>query len=322
VSPNPFVFVVGCPRSGTTLLQRMLDHHPLLAVANDSHFIPRALERSAQHEGNPPLTPDLVESVRTYRRFHRLGLPDSAVARAAARSDTYASFVSSLYSAFARVHGKALGGEKTPDYVKHLPLLGRLFPGARTIHLIRDGRDVAVSTLAWAREDKGPGRFRLWRTRPVAVCALWWSWLVSTGTRDGRRLGADRYQEVRYEDLTATPQETVGELLRFLGLPDSRDCVTFHEGKVRNDPNLSPKQAWLPATPGLRNWRRELDQQDVELFEAIAGNLLSSLGYERAFPTISDAAQEVADDSRRRWDLERAERAARRARRQEVLERA
>jgi hypothetical protein len=68
---NPCVFAVGCPRSGTTLLQRMLDHHPGLGVANDTHFIPHAID---DHSGrvDPRLTPELVESVRSYRRFPRL----------------------------------------------------------------------------------------------------------------------------------------------------------------------------------------------------------------------------------------------------------
>lgn len=82
---NPYLFVVGCPRSGTTLLQRMLDAHPDLAVANDSHFILETLADFAPLDPlsgidlDPALTRDLVEWVRTYRTFGRLGLDDRAV---------------------------------------------------------------------------------------------------------------------------------------------------------------------------------------------------------------------------------------------------
>jgi hypothetical protein len=310
VTRNPCVFVVGCPRSGTTLLQRMLDHHPSLAVANDTHFIPRALEKAGRVE-NPRLTPDLVDAVRHYRRFHRLGLDAAAVGRAAAHSETYAAFVAALYSEFAHVAGKPLGGEKTPDYVRRLPLLHALFPWARTIHIFRDGRDTALSILDWAREDKGPGRFRLWRTQPVAVCALWWDALVRCGRRDGLDLGAGRYREVRYEHLVANPRDTMADLLRFLDLPFAPETVTFYEGKTRLDPRLSAKRAWLPPTPGLRDWRAHMPDQDVELFEALAGDLLSSLGYERAFPTIAESTRTLAADHRRRFELELAERRTR-----------
>ena len=170
---NPYLFVVGCPRSGTTLLQRMLDQHPQLAVSNDTHFIPRAIEGLT--EGTDlPLTPELIERVRGYRRFPRLGLSEAAVSGAAAKARTYGEFVSALYFEFGRMHGKPLAGEKTPDYVRYLPLLHALFPWVRTVHIIRDGRDVTLSTLEWAPEDRGPGRYDLWREEPVAVCALWW----------------------------------------------------------------------------------------------------------------------------------------------------
>ena len=69
---NPCVFIVGCPRSGTTLLQRMLDAHPQLAVANDSHFIPRALEAFG-HDGDVPLTPALVDWVKQRSEERRVG---------------------------------------------------------------------------------------------------------------------------------------------------------------------------------------------------------------------------------------------------------
>ena len=154
---HPFVFVVGCPRSGTTLLQRMLDHHPQLAVANDTHFIPHAIERVGGDPGTE-LTPDLVEFVRGYRRFSRMGLVDAAVARAASSTGTFAQFTSALYREFALQRGRRHSGEKTPDYVRNLPLLHGMFPWVRTIHIVRDGRDVVLSAVEWAGPDKGPGR--------------------------------------------------------------------------------------------------------------------------------------------------------------------
>ncbi|HEX2729849.1 MAG TPA: sulfotransferase, partial [Rubrobacteraceae bacterium] len=208
---NPCLFVVGCPRSGTTLLQRMLSNHPLLAVANDSHFIPRVIKNLAAGT-DPDLTPELVERVQAYKRFYRLELPDTAVEEAARRSRTYGEFVSALYSEYGRLRGKPLAGEKTPDYVRCLPRLHALFPWVRTIHIIRDGRDVALSTVEWAKETKGPGRFELWREEPVAVCALWWRHQVETGRRDSASLSPDSYREVKYEDLVDRPEAPLEHL--------------------------------------------------------------------------------------------------------------
>jgi|SRR5688572_18427281 len=312
--PNPYVFVVGCPRSGTTLLQRMLDHHPLLTVANDSHFIPRAVAPFGA-SADLPLTADLVERVVGYRRFPRLGVPAEDARAAADRATTYAEFVSELYGELARLRGKPLAGEKTPDYVRCLPLLHALFPDARVIHIVRDGRDVALSTLEWASEERGPGRLELWREEPVGVCALWWRWQVEGGRRDGAELGPEVYREIRYEDLVADPAQKLRELAAFLGLPFAPDMAAFHTGKTRRDPGLSAKKAWLPATPGLRDWRRQMPPRELELFEAIAGPSLSSFGYERAIDGVSP---EIAASARRCetwWRSEMSERRAKRERR-------
>jgi hypothetical protein len=306
---NPYVFVVGCPRSGTTLLQRMLDHHPQLAVAKDSHFIPLAIA-DLTNETDPPLTPNLIEWVCSYHRFYRLGISDAIVREAAEKAHTYGEFVSVLYSEYGRMHGKLLAGEKTPDYCLYLPILYALFPWVRTIHIIRDGRDVALSTLEWAHASKGPGRLELWREEPAAVCALWWWWQVSTGMRDGKDLGPVQYLEVKYEDLVVRPDEILRCITTFLELPFAMEMLAFHVGKTRDEPGLSAKDAWLPPTPGLRDWRTQMAERDVELFEAIAGDLISLLGYERGFSTISPRVAEVAERCQMWWDSEMARRQA------------
>ena len=95
---NPYVFAVGCPRSGTTLLQRMLDAHPRLTVANDPSFIVHGIRGA---DGDVPLTPQLVERVVSYRAFHRFGLSPTEARVAAARATTYAGFVERLFDTLA-----------------------------------------------------------------------------------------------------------------------------------------------------------------------------------------------------------------------------
>src|SRR5262249_16939829 len=162
---------------GTTLLQRMLDSHPQLAVANDVDFIPRAIERLSEVV-DPPLTPELVARARSYHRFARLHLPDDVVDQTAAGAPTSREFVSALYDEYGGRKSKVLAGQKRPSYVRHLPLLHALFPWARIIHIIRDGRDTALSIMGWSRDGKGPCKMALWQEEPVAVCALWWRWQV------------------------------------------------------------------------------------------------------------------------------------------------
>jgi hypothetical protein len=287
----------------------MLDNHPLLAVSNDPHFIPFA---PGVRDGlDPPVTPELVDWLLAYRAFARLGLDEGTVRTTAAGTRTFSELVAALYDAFGRARGKLLAGEKTPRYVRYLPLLHALFPAARVVHIVRDGRDVALSTLDWARADRGPGRFRLWQDEPVAVCALSWRWHVSTGMRDGAVLGRERYLETRYEQLVAEPESALRAIAAFLELPYAAEMTEFHQGRTRADPGLSAKSAWLPPTLGLRDWRVQMPERDVELYEAIAGDLLARHGYERAFLTISDETAARAERARAAWHAELVERRSR-----------
>ena len=187
-----------------------------------------------------------------------------------------AEFVGALYAAYARAHGKRLAGEKTPDYVRYLPQLHALFPSARFIHIIRDGRDVALSVRDWTQGGKGPSRRAMWDEEPVAVCALWWRRFVSTGFRDGAPLGCSAYREVLYERLVEAPEATLTELAEFLCLPDSPAMAAYHVGKTHQRSGRSSKSAWLPPTSGLRDWRSAMAPRDRALFELLAGEELSA----------------------------------------------
>lgn len=291
---SPAFFVVGCPRSGTTLLQRMLDAHPWLAVVNDSHFIPRALEKldpalitAVERHGDVPLSRSLVESVTRYHRFPRLGLEASDVSAAAAASSTYREFVTSLYRALAKRHGKRMAAEKTPDYARRLPLLSALFPWAKVIHIIRDGRDAALSILSWTENRKGPAKLPLWTSEPLGASALWWRWLVQQARRDGAALGGRRYLEVRYEQLVVEPTAQLQRACAFLDVPFTAAMVAYNAGKQKARQRRSAKKAWLPPTVGLRDWRSQMSPEDIALFEALSGDLLAEMDYPLTSPALA-----------------------------------
>jgi len=305
---NPFVFVVGCPRSGTTLLQRMLNNHPQLAVAYDTLFIPATLR--GQPEQNPAVTPALVDRIGRFHRFQRFGLPEDVLARLAPEANDFAGLVGRIYDAFARLNNKPLGGEKSPGYVRHMPVLQALFPWARFLHLVRDGRDVSLSLIDWGKQKhrpKGPARkYAMWAESPVAVSALWWAYKAERGRQDAALLRPATYMEITYESLVAEPEAALREVADFLQLPYSVDMVNFHVGKTVRRAGLSAKSAWLPATKGVRDWRRSMKRDDLELFEALAGDCLSAFGYPLHFDTISSPTLKRARRYRELWARERA----------------
>jgi len=178
-----------------------------------------------------------------------------------------------------------------------------LFPWVRSIHIIRDGREVCLSALEWAHDGKGPSKLALWDEEPVAVCALWWRWQVQTGRRDGAAL-AERYHETHYETLVARPQETLRGLAEFLGLPDAPEMAAYHVGRTVDRPGMSAKKAWLPPTAGLRDWHDHMSTRDRALFEALAGDLLSELGYDLSIDTVPAEVTDTAERCRSWWEAQ------------------
>ncbi|HKF55883.1 MAG TPA: sulfotransferase, partial [Blastocatellia bacterium] len=118
---------------------------------------------------------------------------------------------------------------------------------------------------------------------------------VKRGRQAGRLLESGRYYEIRYESLVARPAEECALLCAFLGLPYEEGMLRFHERRRRAAPPSDAKQAWLssegesefrlrPITPGLRDWRSQMTEEDVEKFEVSTGELLNELAYPRVFP--------------------------------------
>jgi sulfotransferase family protein len=293
---NPYVFVVGCPRSGTTLLQRLLDAHPRLAVIDETRWIDHwcTERRGVTAEGF--VTGELIMQLLEFPRFAQLGLGREELESLlnGGRPLQYPSFVAGLFDLYGRSRGKPLVGDKTPRYVRSLPTLHEFFPQARFVHLIRDGRETSLSVVNWRKAEKLAETFPTWREHPVATAALWWEWQVRLGREAGPSLGPQLYHEVRYEALVADSAGELEPLCAFLDLPLDEAMLRFHEGRERNESDLSAKSAWLPPTPGLRDWSTQMTGEDVERFEATAGELLDELGYPRAVPEPSAGAGELA----------------------------
>lgn len=303
MSTNPCVFVVGCPRSGTTLLRRILDAHGKLAIPKaETHWIPK-LARPPYVSEDGAVTPSLREALEANARFRKLGLPDDFfdAVFAGGRQPAYPELVRAVFDAYAHAHGKPLSGDKTPGYARCVRALHDLFPGARFIHLVRDGRDVALSLHAWKRLPKTVARLDTFAEDPWMTLALFWEWMTRLALEAGEALPPGQYLDVRYERLlTDLPAET-RRLCAFLGLEWDSNMLTFFEGKQRPGAELSAKKSWLPPTPGLRDWRSQMAPEALEAFETVAGPLLDRLGYERGAPASRPDLEDRARELRTRF---------------------
>jgi hypothetical protein len=267
------LFVLGVRRSGTTLLRVMLDRNSAIAIPDESYFIPQLAHR---HPGATVDVDAFLDDVRRLATLREWGLPASAVAERLRPGMTRGDAIGAIFAAYAGLQGKERWGDKTPLYMQYLPLLERTFPDARFVHLVRDGRDAALSFLSvprgimtegWGHPKDAAGFARLWRTEVEAAQAL------------GRRVGPDRYLALRYEDLVRDSAAELARVCAFAGLEFEADMLDY---VGRSDSARKPHQQRLnqPPTTGVRDWRTELDPADEAAFEDAAGDLLAALGYE------------------------------------------
>lgn len=280
---NPFVFIVGCPRSGTTLLRRMVNAHPQIAITRETHWISRWFKTRTGLTPEGMVTPELIPSLFQYHRFPALSLAREEVERLTASGDplSYADFVTALFDLHGKKQGKPLVGDKTPGYVRNIPLLHSLWPKVRFVHLIRDGRDVCLSMRHWRMAERALGNYPTWAEDPVSTIALWWEWHVRLGRLGGLSLAPGQYWELRYESLVSQPEKACMALCNYLEIPFDGAMLRYNEGRTRECHKLSANKAWLPPTPGLRDWRSQMDPHDLERFEAVASELLDELDYPR-----------------------------------------
>jgi LPS sulfotransferase NodH len=282
----PPVLVLGVRRSGTTLLRVMLDRHSQLAIPDESYFIPQLADR---HRG--PIDVDaFVDDLRRLPTLREWDVDVEAVRARLRPGQPSGEAIGAVYEAYAEGQSKERWGDKTPMYMQRLPMLERLFPTALYVHLIRDGRDCALSfaqmpegivTRSWAHPQDAAGFACQWRAEIVAAREL------------EKRVGP-RMLEVRYEQLVADPERVLRRICDHVGLA-FEPAMLDYAGSV--DVTRQPHQQSLtrPPTPGLRDWKTEMPPADVQAFEAVAGDVLAELGYEtRSAPTVRGRLQRAS----------------------------
>lgn len=271
------IFVIGCPRSGTTLLQLMLHSHRRIAIPPETRFVLAAYAsrngfgdlRSEQNRR--ALASFIVGKRKTL--FYDLGLDAQEITEEiAAGPPTLGSGLGIVFSAYARRFGKPRWGDKRPGYYTCIPGLLRLFPDAQLVHLIRDGRDCVASlkTMPWFGRDIN-----------AAICT--WKEAIRNCRRAARTLPADTYFELRYEELVADPARHLAALCDYLGEeydpamcePQKVAGLAIPKRKVWHD---DTHDAVTSARSG--SWQQRLEPWEISLCEATMGRQLRSLGYE------------------------------------------
>ncbi|ETX00295.1 MAG: hypothetical protein ETSY1_11740 [Candidatus Entotheonella factor] len=266
------VFIVGMPRSGTTLMRALLNQHPRISLAlTESHFIPYFIKSF----GDPPPfhSPDQIE--RFIKHFHQTvffqNLSQQGHTFTIEDLSQHANLASwaSIFECILRHFSPkpdqtdAIWGDKTPGYLKHIPLLKQLYPEAKFLHIIRDPRDYCLS----ARQSWGKSIYR---------AAHRWQATLSKARQVGQSLG-DAYLEVTYESLLGETEDVMGRIAAFLG-------CDYHPSMAQT--GLSPEDTG--STTGkygivkdnTNKYRQHLSQHEIKRIEEIVCHCTAELAYE------------------------------------------
>jgi len=268
------IFIVGVGRSGTTLIRQMINSHSQIAVPYESHFMTKYINKLEQY-GSLDVNNNferLIEDICAEPILNNWDYsPSAAELLESSPNRELASVLGHFFNLYARYHGKTLWGDKS-DYLDRMYMIRRLFPNAKFIHIIRDGRDVASSVL------KMP-----WGPTNVKRAAEWWSTYVRLGCSMGRMLDEDKYMEVRYEDLVAAPEEQLQNICKFIGVEFEPGMLDFYKDSKKFIPQSLVYQHYNADTAAntsrLEAWRNEMSEVDCALFQQIAGDVLADMGY-------------------------------------------
>jgi hypothetical protein len=270
------VFVLGCGRSGTKLL-----YHTLLSAGGFAlyHAESNAFNLiglrfgSLARRGNRR---DLLDYWLRSKLFYRSGLTREEIEpRILEECRNAGDFLRILMETIARKQGVARWAECTPLHLLYLPLIKRLFPDALIIHIVRDGRDVAVSLdrIGWIKP------FSWDRNRRVLAPALFWKWIVGKGRRYGSRMGAD-YLEVHYEDVVEKPRESLSRIGAFIDHDLDYDRIQQNAQGSMVDPNSSFRgDGQEKESNPVERWKTVLSADEVEKMESLIGDQLQEMGY-------------------------------------------
>jgi hypothetical protein len=270
------VFIVGMNGSGTTMLLDNLGRHSALyAFPRETRLIPYLIANLhrfgdlGQDSNFCRLWEEVLGmTVFTYaNNNHRLMLPDDW--RNYPRD--LASVLDGVFRNFAAREGKQRWCEKSPQYVQHIRSLSQLFPRARFIHVIRDGRDSAASF------------YRRWRRTPE-LSLYRWKKVVLEGRRQGLALGEDRYMEIRYEDITKEPEAYLKQICVFLCLPFEAAILQSAQPYLKTVNTQSSEETTGSLRPNSGAWRTKFSTRKISCLERIGGSTLALYGYDTSMP--------------------------------------
>jgi hypothetical protein len=268
------VFVVGCHRSGTNLLYDTLLSAGGFAVYRGYLPIYKMLIPKFGQLGKLENRKKILDTWIRSKGFRRSGLDsDELIASVISQCKTGGDFMRIVMNAIAKAQNVSRWAVYDPDNLLHMSRIKMDIPDALFVHIVRDGRDIALSLekmggftpIPWSRSPRG-----------LEETALYWQWMIRRGREYGRKIQAD-YLEIHYEDLVTHPQNVLSTLRQFLDHDlDFEHIQRSSLGSLsRSNSSFKDERASQP----LNRWQERLSPDEVAGLEKLVGGCLREFGY-------------------------------------------
>lgn len=271
------IIIVGCPRSGTTLLQLMLHAHPRIAIPPENRFLlPAYHQRHRFGDLREAANRRALAQWLTTDKSTKLadfGLdPAEVTERIVAAPPTLGSALAAVFRAYADRFDKPRWGDKRPSYLTSLGVIQRLFPTAQIVHIVRDGRDCVASLKEMP-----------WHTGGAPQAAAMWAKSMDHARWAAARMGPDGFHELQYERLVTDPEPELAALCAYLGeeydpamLEPAAVAATVVPGRKKH--HALTREPVTAARIGT--WTQRLAPSEISMCEAVLGQRLRRHGYE------------------------------------------
>lgn len=269
------IFIFGCPRSGTSLLSRLIGSHPRIAIPFESHlyntFYPwlKYYGDLSVLSNRERLVDDILatEVMRDWSPRLKRQQIISTISQ-----DDFHGIVDGILSTWTQAQGKQRWGEKTPAHLFYWREILRAFPKMQVLHIIRDGRDVALS---WKKARFGP--------KHMYPLAQKWQQHLETAAALKAELNENSFLDVRYEELLREPEGIARKICAFLNEDFSAQMLSFYKTEIAypTDRNNQLNLSQPPLVSNIGKWRSAMTSRQLHIFEAVAGHTLEQYGYSR-----------------------------------------
>ncbi len=277
---NRPIFIVGCERSGTTMLRLILCSHKNIAIPPQTKYAKKLYKRRllfgdlSKADNRKKLRNWFLNNHNKKTKIIDLDIDKNDVREELKiTGNTLGAFLSVIPKLYSKKFGKSRWGDKRPYYIKYLPQLFKLFPDAQVIHIIRDGRDAVASLKRMP-----------WWNKNSLFAMLNWQEAIQHGIIAKSKYSSEQYIEIKYEDIINEPENSIKSVCKFLGEEYSESLLEFH--KIAKESVPSYKMDWHSATKSKINaasigrWQKDLEQWEVILFNRKFKNELESHKYE------------------------------------------